>query len=284
MISLRRMTGDDIALGMRLKEQAGWNQTEADWRRCLDLQPDGCFVAEYDGTPAGTVTTCIFGSVAWIAMVLVDVTLRGRGIGRALLDRALEFLDERGIPSVRLDATPLGRPLYQTLGFVEEYTLIRHDGVPVVAEAAADPSAKMTIRVLCAEHLERIVQLDRRITNTDRQALLRRLFVETPDQWHAAIEDETVRGFVAARPGSRAWQIGPCLATADAGPLLLADALRRHTGQRVFVDVPTDNPASLAVVQAAGLVAQRPLYRMGRGVTMSENIEQLWSSFGPEKG
>jgi GNAT superfamily N-acetyltransferase len=284
MISLRRMTGDDIVLGMRLKEQAGWNQTAADWQRCLELQPDGCFVAEYEGTPAGTVTTCIFGSVAWIAMVLVDVALRGRGIGRALLDRALTFLDEREIPSIRLDATPLGRPLYQSLGFVEEYTLIRHEGVPASNGTLVEPSAKMVLHAMRSEHQEGITQLDRQVTNTDRQLLLRRLFDEVPDEWYIAIEEEDVRGFVAARPGSRAWQIGPCLAIADAGQLLLAAALRRHAGQRVFVDVPADNRTALAVMQAAGLVAQRPLYRMGRGVTVRENVQQLWSSFGPEKG
>jgi hypothetical protein len=27
------MTAADIAFGMRLKEQAGWNQVPADWRR-----------------------------------------------------------------------------------------------------------------------------------------------------------------------------------------------------------------------------------------------------------
>jgi GNAT superfamily N-acetyltransferase len=284
MISLRLMTARDIPLGMRLKEQAGWNQTEADWRRCLELQPDGCFVAEYEGVAAGTVTTCMFGSVAWIGMVLVDVARRGRGIGRVLLNQALAFLDDRGIASVRLDATPLGRPLYQSLGFVEEYSLLRHEGVPSPDPAAADRSPKIVVCAARPGHLDRVMQLDRQITNTDRQVLLRRLFAEAPEEWRVAIQGDDVLGFAAARAGSRAVQIGPCLTTAEAGPLLLADAARRHAGQRVFVDVPADNLAALAAVQTAGLVPQRPLYRMGRGPRVEEHIEQLWSSFGPEKG
>jgi GNAT superfamily N-acetyltransferase len=278
------MTDRDIPLGMRLKEQAGWNQTPADWQRCLELQPDGCFVAEHDGAAAGTATTCIFGSVAWIGMVLVDAALRGRGIGRALLDHALAFLDERGIPSVRLDATPLGRPLYQTLGFVEEYTLIRHEGVLPAAGTAVEHADKITVCELRAEHRERVLQLDRQITNTDRQVLLRRLFAEAPQEWRVALQGEEVLGFAAARAGSRAWQIGPCLATVEAGPRLLSAAWRRHAGQRVFADVPADNSAARAAVQAVGLGPQRPLYRMGRGPRVSERTAQLWSSFGPEKG
>jgi hypothetical protein len=34
MLHLRLMTPRDVPLGMRLKEQAGWNQTEVDGRRC----------------------------------------------------------------------------------------------------------------------------------------------------------------------------------------------------------------------------------------------------------
>jgi len=64
---------------MRLKEQVGWNQLEADWRRLLELQPDGCFFAELGGVPLGTVTTCRFGAVAWIAMMLVDEAYRRQG-------------------------------------------------------------------------------------------------------------------------------------------------------------------------------------------------------------
>src|SRR5262249_24073287 len=130
VIRIRPMSVADIPLGMRLKHQAGWNQTEADWGRFLELEPEGCFVAEWDGAPAGTVTTCIFGPVAWVAMVLVETCLRGRGIGKALMQHALGFLDERGIHSIRLDATRLGRPLYELLGFAAEYSLDRLEGSP----------------------------------------------------------------------------------------------------------------------------------------------------------
>jgi len=78
MIHVREFTTNDLAFGMRLKTAAGWNQMEADWKRAFELEPHGCFVAEYEGRPAGTTTTCVFGDVAWIAMVLVDEALRGQ--------------------------------------------------------------------------------------------------------------------------------------------------------------------------------------------------------------
>ena len=278
------MTPRDVPLGMRLKEQAGWNQTEADWRRCLELQPDGCFVAEREGVAVGTVTTCTFGSIAWIAMVLVDVAVRGQGIGQALLDHALAFLDNRGVPSVRLDATPLGRPLYEKRGFIEEYTLMRFEGVAPVAGTPVSWRDKMAVGAMLPEHQERVLQFDRQVTGTNRAALLRRLFADAPDEWRLALRGDDVLGFSGARAGSRAWQIGPCLTKAEAGPLLLADALTRHAGERVFVDVPEDNRAAIAVMADAALVPQRPLYRMCRGPKPHEQVQHLWASSGPEKG
>ena len=36
MIRVRGMTFEDLTLGLRLKQRAGWNQTAADWTRFLD--------------------------------------------------------------------------------------------------------------------------------------------------------------------------------------------------------------------------------------------------------
>ena len=82
MIRVRALIAADLPLGLRLCGAAGWNQTEADWRRFLDLQPDGCFVAELDGAAVGTTTTRVFGRVAWVAMVLAKSS-SSRRISRA---------------------------------------------------------------------------------------------------------------------------------------------------------------------------------------------------------
>ena len=74
------MTENDVAAGMRLKELAGWNQTESDWKRFLRASKDGCFVAEVDEVVCGSAATIIYGGrFAWVGMVLVDPAYRGRG-------------------------------------------------------------------------------------------------------------------------------------------------------------------------------------------------------------
>lgn len=280
MIRIRNMSPDDVPLAMRLKEANGWNQTEADVCRYLDLEPDGCFVAEYDGIPVGTTTTCIFGSIAWIALVLVDAALRGRGIGRALMVHALDHLERRGVKGVRLDATPLGQPLYESLGFTADFTLERHEGV-LIAPSAPLPGS---IETLPSEDLDAVIRLDRAITRTDRQKLLRRLFAEFPETFRSVRRNDRVAAYLAARPGARALQLGPCLGAPEAACQLLEEARARYAGTRVFVDIPCAQRAAARWANEAGLKVQRSLLRMSRGRARAERVSGLWTSSGPEMG
>jgi len=282
MMKIRRMTIDDLPLGLRLARQAGWNQTESDWQRFMSMEPDGCFVAEIDGSSAGTTTTCIFDGVAWIAMVLVDKAVRGRGIGTGLLKHALDYLKERNVRTVRLDATPAGQPIYEKLGFVPEYELARYEGVvkdlrlPIEKSKIENRKWKIV--------LSDIIEFDHRMTGTNREKMLTGLFEEFPELVRVVRRGNQVQGYIAGRPGANAIQVGPCIATARAGPSLLSDSLSRCMGKRVFIDVPLDNAGAVRIAEAAQLTVQRCFTRMRLGERISDNVQAIWSSSGPEKG
>lgn len=273
MLHIRTMTAADISLGMALKEQAGWNQTQADWERVLSLEPEGCFVAAVDGAPVGTTVVTALGSVAWVMMVLVDRERRGQGIGTAMMRHALEYLDRRGLQTVRLDATPLGEPVYRKLGFLPEYTLHRFEGTaPAPPGEVARPAGELDLPWVSA--------LDRAATGADRSRLLQHLRREQPDRFWVLEE----RGFLAVRAGSRAWQVGPCIGDERDVPGLLARAMRSVAGQMVFLDVPEHHDRLIEDLERQGFRRQRQLLRMYRGVPPVEDRSRLWLSFGPEKG
>jgi GNAT superfamily N-acetyltransferase len=279
LLRIRDMTVADIPFGMRLKQQAGWNQIEADWRRLLGLQPDGCFVAELDGVPAGTVTTCRFGPVAWVAMMLVDESFRSRGIGRCLMKHALDELDSKGALTIRLDATSLGRPLYESLDFLAEATFARLVGVLPPADGPPELPVSPS-----SEVVDGVAKFDLQVTGTDRGRLLRSLIEEHPESLQVAIEAGEIAGFLLSRPGSQARRIGPCIASEQAAPLLLADARRRYAMEKITMNIPVDNAAAMALVASWGLDMTGLLTRMSRGLPVREDLQKLWASAGPEKG
>lgn len=278
MIRIRPMTPDDLPLGLRLSRDAGWNQTPADWSRLLDLAAGVAFVAELDGVPVGTTTACDFGPIAWVAMVLVDPDARGRGVGTALVTHAVEAFDALGVLSIRLDATPLGEPLYRRLGFVAEYPLTRFQGEPDGIEEATGASP------LDSRRINELLILDCLVTKTVRYRLLARLLDEDPGETRIHASEGVLDGYLMSRPGAFATQIGPCIGRPRAGAALLAEALARHRGRPVVVDIPAANEGARQIVQAAGLAPRRELMRMVRGFPIEDDPGSIWASSGPEMG
>lgn len=293
-LRIRVMDEGDLPLGMRLKGLAGWNQTEDDWRRFLALSPDGCFVAERDITACtspektaggmareavGTAVACVFGPVGWIAMVLVDPAHRGQGIGTRLVQQAIDYLERCGVRSIRLDATPLGRPVYQRLGFQPEYELARWEGV------APDGCPAGRTRRAEDSDLAAIARLDRQETGTPRRRLIEHLFRQQPGAMRVVDGSDGLLGYATWREGALARFVGPAVAkTEEAGQWLVDALLSACAGHRVFVDIPRDNSAATRWAENCGFVVQRPLTRMVRGEPVADRPDRLWASSGPENG
>jgi len=272
------MTIDDLGLGIKLSGQAGWNQTEADWRRFIKLEPEGCFVGELNGRSVGTTTTCVFRKTAWIAMVLVDVNARHKGVGTTLLKHSIEYLKSRQVRTIRLDATSLGRPIYEKLGFVPDYELARFEG------RATEARESVTVVAAAPELFAEIIEFDKRTTGRERAKMLGRLFEEFPENVRIVRRAGKIEGFITMRPGANAVQIGPCTATGEAGPALFCDALDRCAAKPVFVDIPLDNTEAVKVAESNELAVQRTLTRMSWGRKPVDNPQSSWASSGAEKG
>ena len=253
---IRRMTKDDIPAGMRLKESAGWNQTEQDWATVLDVEPEGCWVYEVDGTVAGATTAVCYGQdLAWIGMVLVLPEFRRRGIARSLMQHTLAFTEARGVDCVKLDATNMGRPLYLDLGFEDEAPIERWGTVVESPAPATTDSGDPPPLTDGAD----IVALDRKAFGADRAALLGLLADRYGQPW-------TLPGaYLMSRPGSNARFLGPCVAerTEDAGRLIRF-LLNRHPGEPVFWDLLPDNQEVRSLAEALGFEPKRRLARMAR--------------------
>lgn len=296
-ITIRQMTPDDLPFCRNLVKEAGWNQVDADWLRAMDLEPTGCFVAEANHLPVATTTVCCFGNVAWIAMVLVDKKARGQGIGKHILEHAIEYLEAKAMQTIRLDATPLGEGLYRKLGFQEEYEVIRLAGNPVAGSpvagspVAGNPVEGNTLpgnlrRIFNQDHIfDEIVGLDEEVTATFRRSFIASFSATDSLPFYCSTTDGGVTGYAGCRKGINAIQLGPAIASfSGSGHRLLDQIVSHFPGKLMYMDIPSQNTQALRWATTNGFTEQRRFIRMYRGAKIVDSPEQIWATSGPEKG
>lgn len=282
-LHLRVLRLEDLPFADSLCAIAGWNQNLGDWRRFLEMEPEGCVLAEWSGSPVGTATTLRYASeVAWIGMVLVHPEHRRRGIGRALLNHCIAWLQARRVRCIKLDATPAGKQVYDGLGFKSEWTLVRweHAGLQLARPADA------RLRPWRTSDLPLIASLDAAAFGVSREKLAEALASQSRLALVLESAPGRVTGYGFMRPGSRATYLGPMVAASDEVGLQLVQALLANTtGERVFWDIPNANIAAMDWARQHGFTQQRMLTRMYLGEnTAPGNPRQQFAIAGPEVG
>ena len=95
--------------------------------RFLIRNPETCFVAECDGAVVGVIIAGNDGRRGYIYHTAVMPEYRGRGIGKALVGRALSALKECGINKVALvvfDRNEVGNLFWEREGFTKRDDLV----------------------------------------------------------------------------------------------------------------------------------------------------------------
>ncbi|MBE2314665.1 GNAT family N-acetyltransferase [Solirubrobacter sp. CPCC 204708] len=256
-MTIRRAAADDIEPALAVMSEAFGIELRAPTVHTLVASsPDGTLlVAEEDGVVVGTAASVTFGPSGWLGGITVAPSARGRGLGRALTEAAIDALGER--ETVLLLASTLGRPLYEKLGFEPE-GLYR-----VFSSGAARPEKTVELRDVREEDREAVLALDRSATGEDRS-----LAVLASLEGAVATSDLSA---VALRPP---WGALPIVGDPAGATTLLASLIR--PGLRVAV--PEGNRAAVQLLQLLGREVE-PVTRMRRGPALDWHPERVWGVF-----
>ena len=265
---LRSLRAEDIPPAAQLSAQAGWNQTEEDWRTLLETSPEGCLAIEVDGLLAATTTLLCYGRrLAWIGMVLTKAEYQRRGFARKLLAQALENADKMGIDTIKLDATDQGRPLYESLGFRREQEIERwlrpggNGQLPTGRASAEEPWRT----------------LDSLVFGADRSQLLARLAQLNPPR-------SISRSYLFTRPGRVNAYLGPCISeNSDIARCMIEECVQ-NTRCGWSWDLFPRNQAAVALARDLGFSPKRHLVRMSRGKELREKENSIYAIAGFELG
>jgi GNAT superfamily N-acetyltransferase len=249
-IMFETMTSEHLDGAVELSQQAKWPHRREDWELVQSLS-QGVVALDEGRVVATTLFTPYGKDAATINMVIVDAAMRGRGLGRKLMEHALAKAGER---ISYLVATQEGLPLYENLGFVATGKITHHEGKALPVNAPD--------HVFWSEARDhaRLVMLDRAAFGHDRSALMRLLRERAK---FAVIRDEgDVQAFAAIRAFGRGLVIGPAVARNGTEAKALIDFLLAHH-QGMFVRIDADVSANLAE-----WLGSRGLADVGDGIMM----------------
>lgn len=278
-LSLVALTLADVAGGLVLSGGAGWNQTADDWAFFIE-QGHACGFRTASGLLVATAAALAYsGGLGWVSMVLVAHDWRHRGLASLLMEGAVKRLRNKHVTPV-LDATPAGEPVYRHLGFRAGFALERWEGM--VPPDRVGPVEEARVRRAEAPDLDAIAALDQAANGVGRRLLLQNLLARAGTQAWLARDGS---GFVIARDGKRATQLGPLVAgDPEAATALLGAALRARSGP-VFLDVPSRWRDLATRLERLGFMRQRPFVRMslGSGAPLACG-DRVFVLAGPEFG
>jgi ribosomal protein S18 acetylase RimI-like enzyme len=251
----------DLAPARALSAAADWNQVDADWRIFLELGHLMGIDAPGHGLVATAATLPLGHEFGWISMMVVRTDFRRRGLGRQLLGQCILDLAAQGlVPG--LDATPAGRELYQRHEFRDTWAMTRWKCERPGIAAPGGAAQGLEVRPATAADLDTIAALDTSAFGSSRRSVLARLLERAP--WLAAIAMRAGEpcGFLLARDGREAFQLGPVAATdPEAAIALLWRTLVLLAGG-AYVDVLDRHHEVAAWLAAHGFAPQRRLTRM----------------------
>jgi len=131
---LKQITADvfgGVSIDQSIEDRMGLiNGHDWRWRKSRHIdqdaarESDGIFVADIDDQTVGFITTYIDpeAGVGHIPNLAIENDRQGQGIGRRLIEFALEHFRSHGIRCVRIETlvqNEVGRHLYESLGFKE---------------------------------------------------------------------------------------------------------------------------------------------------------------------
>lgn len=269
-MQISRLGDNSMAECLALAADREWAPERHKWQLLFELG-EVWGVREPGGGVVATATATRFGDVVAVGNVLVAKRLEGRGLGRRLMEHVLGR--NEGAVFI-LNATPLGRPLYEKLGFLAVGSTRTYRGV----YAAGAGEAGRRTRAAVAADLPAIARLDAAAYGADREPLLRRLLDGFADAAVVVEREGSPAGFAARWRNTGDVQVGPVVAqSADDVEALLA-GLGRGADGVLRVDVNDRDTAIGTWATAHGLTAAGESTLMVHGAAVFPGRRELWYS------
>ena len=236
----------ELAVALDLAAAEGWNPGLSDADAFHACDPNGFFLAESKEQILGCISAVAYGEdYGFIGLFLVKPELRGGVIGLRLRDAALEYLGDRNIG---LDGVLAKQKNYQNAGYKIATRNIRYEGVGKVFSTSRE------VFPLNEVPFEEIVAFDASFFFAPRPAFLQFWLDQEEGLAVGRRRNGQLTGMGVLRACRSGYKIGPLCADSPEIAAEIFEALSNHAKDApLFLDVPENNPAAVALTEKYGM-------------------------------
>lgn len=268
LTSIRRLTREEVDTAVEWARQEGWNPGVHDAEVFHRAAPRGFFGTEMDGELAATASLVHYPpGLSFAGFLIVRPDLRGRGIGRRMIDHILE--EGRG-RSVGGDGVPGMLPTYQRKGFRFEHWNHRFAG---------RGGGRRPDHLLPASEVsfEGILAYDTAVFGAPRPDFLRPFLSQQDAKALVSMAGERIVGYGLIRRCWTGHKVGPLFAddrrTAE---LILRGLIASVPREQFFLDVPGPNGAAMAMARELALTEVFRTARIYTGAAPSMPLNKVF--------
>ncbi|MGH2381550.1 MAG: GNAT family N-acetyltransferase [Candidatus Limnocylindria bacterium] len=275
-LRLRDADAADLSRIARLREEVGWSVHDWALRAVLRGPRARCLVVVDDhDLVVGVGSGISYGRLGFVGNMVVDADHRRRGIGAAILQAVIGFLEERGTTRMELYATADGRPLYARHGFelTGPSAMVR-----VPRGAVAHVNDRITLGEADADTEADLAAYDAPRFGGDRGILLREALDDPDRPLILARRAGKILGYGWIRPEGE--RIGPLVAdTPEIAAALIGDAFDRlPRADELTLNLPSDNVAGAEWLAAHGADLAPWDGRMARGPEIPRRGDTIYGN------
>ena len=279
MFHVAKMKTSDFLFAVQLANTMDWNMTVKDFEFNVKLEPQGCFIQFQHDKRVGIATTISFGKVGWFGNFIVKKTIRGKGAGRFLMQKAIAYLQNKNVKTIGLYAYPHLVKFYEHFGFKSDISFSVLKGKPNF------PTAQDSVKAATKLNIPELVELDRRCFGASRKKLLESLLFNKSNLCYISTENHEITGYVAAKVYNKMAEVGPLISPAkrvEGALMLLKAILNRLSGFEVFIYIPQKEIELLNLLRAVGFKKEFSLVRMFLGPSIIKNC--IYAAESLERG
>jgi hypothetical protein len=237
---IRNMSRKDMDIIISWAKEENWNPGKSDADNFYNTDPEGFFIAEFDGKPVSCVSVVRYGSsFGFLGMYLARKEYKGKGFGLKVFNAGMDFLKGR---NVGLDGVMPQEENYKKSGFKTAYYNYRFEGI--LNGVHSEEVTKLT-----DISFEKLIEYDTRHFPAERSKFLKG-WIQPPNIGLSIIKNDIIIGYGVIRPMQLGFRIGPLFAeNKDIAETLLLSLSAYTNNTPISIDVPEVNPESLILFE-----------------------------------